>query len=147
MCVVYPSCPFVVVLLSILRICDVTTTALFSTHRRVPALKSTGVRHKLDFDKVAGECPPPCSIVYTTSEMKNSNSGYTRTSTILVSKQKSVYPGTPINLYQKMIPYQYILALLLAGMISLHSSPGVMRDKTGCKTDRRDKTDLILLLL
>ena len=38
----YPSCPFVVLSL-VLWICDVTAIALFSTHRRVPALKSTRV--------------------------------------------------------------------------------------------------------
>ena len=84
------------ILVDAVWICDVTTIALFSTHRRLPALKSTRV--------YAISLPSPKLVEsvrllaqYRTSEMKNSKSGYPRTSSVLVPKQISVYPGIRIT--------------------------------------------------
>ena len=82
--------------------CDVMITSLFSTHRRLPVLKSTRVYVRILTSTRSPESARPIAP-YRTSEMKNSKSGYNRTSTILVPKQISVYPGIPTNLYLKMI--------------------------------------------
>ena len=76
-CVVHPSCPFVVVFLSMLWICDVTTIVLFSNHRRVPALKSTRVYVISSTSRRLVESARPLAL-YLTRDMKNSRSGYTR---------------------------------------------------------------------
>ena len=136
--------------------CDVTTIALFSTHRRVPALKSTRVyvisltsRRLVEGVRLLALCK--------ISKMKNSRSGYTRTSTILVAKQMSVYPGTRIHLYQKMIPVNfrtaaggYDIPSLIAGYTARQNrkfAQHIAIKQQVCTTDRRDSAELLLLLL
>ena len=99
--VIFSRCPSIVVLLSRLWSCDVMIVALFSTHRRVPVLTSTRVYVLSLTSPRSLESVRPLAP-YSTSKMKNSKSGYTRTSTILVPKQMTVYPGIRTNLYQKM---------------------------------------------
>ena len=138
MCVVHPSCPFVVVLLSMLWSCDVTTIALFSTNRRVPPLKSTRVYAISLTSRRLVDSARPLDL-YRTSEMKNSKSGYTRTLTILVPKQISVYPGIRINLYQKKLLAD--IPSLIAGYTARQNRKFVQHIAIKlevCTTDRRE---------
>ena len=81
-CVVYPRCPLVVVL-SELWICY--DDNLLNSSSRASLDVDTGLRLKLDFAKVAGECPPPCSIQHKQDEEQQewlySYFDYTRTET------------------------------------------------------------------